>query len=91
LSDNESFGLYIAEAMSSGAIVLRTDVGGREETLKDGLNGFVLAGTVEDLEAKLLLLLDRSRTSDLELQAMSQQSSAMAARFVEKGYPELRF
>jgi hypothetical protein len=38
---NETFGLYIAEGMLMGHIVLRNDSAGREEQLEEGKNGFL--------------------------------------------------
>lgn len=86
LSDNESLGLYIIEAMTAGAIVLRTRVGGAQETLVDGLNGLELDGTVEDLAEKLVLLADILMTDKEKFLNMMQESKKLSSRFVNVDY-----
>lgn len=86
LSDNESLGLYIIEAMTAGAIVLRTRVGGAQETLIDGINGLELDGTVEDLAVKLGKLADILMTDKEKFLTMMRQSKKLSSRFVNADY-----
>lgn len=86
LSENESLGLYIVEAMASGAVVLRTIVGGAEETLINGLNGLELDGTVEDLAEKLVSLADILMTNNEKFISMMQESKKLSNRFVRADY-----
>ncbi len=86
LSNNESLGLYVIEAMTAGAIVLRTKVGGAEETLVNGLNGFELDGSVEDLADKLVALAEILMTKNEKFLNMMQESKNLSNRFVNADY-----
>lgn len=88
LSDNESFALYIAEAMSSGAIVLRTPVGGSEETVSHDFNGWSI-NTISELTQRLLLLSDRTQTSDERLIQMMQNSKDKIGPWLAGGHSEV--
>lgn len=58
-SENESFGLAALEALSSGVPVVAARVGGLEELIQDGQNGFLAAfGDIEAMARAVLLLLE---------------------------------
>ena len=86
LSSNESFGLYIAEAMTAGAIVLRTKVSGHKELLKDSINGYTLDGTIEDLAEKLLFLSDTNKFSNEMFDEFMKNSMKIANPYTEVNY-----
>ena len=86
LSANESFGLYIAEAMTAGAIVLRTKVSGHKELLKDSINGFTLDGTIEDLAEKLLYLSETAKFSNETFDQFMKNSIKIAEPYTEVNY-----
>jgi Glycosyltransferase len=86
LSSNESFGLYIAEAMTAGAIVLRTNVSGHKEMLKDSINGFTLDGTIEDLAEKLLYISDPTKFSNEDLDNFMKNSMIIIEPYTDVNY-----
>jgi glycosyltransferase involved in cell wall biosynthesis len=86
LSDNESFGLYLAEAMSAGAIVLRTPVSGHHEQVVHGTNGFLIHGGIEDLASRILMLSDPETTSDSSFQGMMKYSMNLIDPFTKETY-----
>lgn len=86
LSSNESFGLYIAEAMTAGAIVLRTNVSGHKEMLKDSINGFTLDGTIEDLAEKLLYISDTTKFSNEDLENFMKNSMTIIEPYTDVNY-----
>ena len=86
LSSNESFGLYIAEAMTTGAIVLRTNVSGHKEMLKDSINGFTLDGTIEDLAEKLLYISDTTKFSNEMFDQFMENSITIVEPYTEVNY-----
>ena len=52
----EGAGLIPLEAMSCGAIVIATNVGGHRETIKDGETGFLVGFKPEEIAARILSL-----------------------------------
>jgi glycosyltransferase involved in cell wall biosynthesis len=85
MSDNESFALYIGEAMSSGAIVLRTKTGGYEETVLPGNNGWLVNDVVQ-LAGHLSSLADTSQTSNQQIIQMLQTSKDLIKPWLDHGY-----
>ena len=86
LSSNESFGLYIAEAMTAGALVLRTNVSGHKEMLKDSINGFTLDGTIEDLAEKLCYISDTTKFSNEDLDNFMKNSMTIIKPYTDVNY-----
>ena len=70
----ETFALVCLEAMASGLPVLASPVGGIEDYLRDGVNGFHIRRDAEDIAAKLERLL-----SDPELQARFREQGLATA------------
>jgi glycosyltransferase involved in cell wall biosynthesis len=86
LSDNESFGLYLAEAMSAGAVVLRTPVSGHHEQVVHGTNGYLIHDGIEDLASRILMLSDIETTSDTSFQEMMKFSMNLIDPFTKGTY-----
>lgn len=57
-STSEGFSLSVLEAAASGRPVISTRVGGCEDLIEDGVNGFLVDRNVEAIRAKLALLRD---------------------------------
>lgn len=71
LSEKESFGLVLIEAMACGVPTIGTNVGGIPEVIEDGVDGYICElGDIKDIANKAINLL-----SDSELhQKMSNQA-----------------
>lgn len=52
-SDNEGMSNAVLEGMACGLVLLLTDVGGSEELLREGENGFMVERSVEDIVKKI--------------------------------------
>jgi glycosyltransferase involved in cell wall biosynthesis len=89
LSENESFGLYIAEAMSSGAVVIRTAVSGFEETVREGINGFEIPATIEGLANQLKYISNKDRFSNDEFKVMMDNSKSLIEPFIQSQYTQI--
>ncbi|MCG8399319.1 glycosyltransferase, partial [Bacillus atrophaeus] len=62
LSEKESFGLVLLEAMACGVPCIGTNIGGIPEVIKDGTSGYLVnVGDVEDTAEKALQLLTDDR------------------------------
>lgn len=86
LAENESFGIYIAEAMSSGAIVVRTRISGYEETVQESINGYGIDAKISDLAETLVRLSKLDNFSHQKFLQMMQKSSEMIQPFLESNY-----
>lgn len=84
---NEAFPLYIAEAMALGHVLLRNDAGGREEQLKEGVNGYYLdSENIVQIAHVLEEVLNFDKTSNAKLQAMGQASQEIIAGYRNHSY-----
>ncbi|WP_349407551.1 N-acetyl-alpha-D-glucosaminyl L-malate synthase BshA [Pseudalkalibacillus sp. SCS-8] len=62
LSEKESFGLVLLEAMACGVPVVGTNIGGIPEVIEDGVTGFICeVGDLEDISSKALDILKDER------------------------------
>ncbi len=86
LSDNESLGIYLVEAMLGGALVLRTQVGGYLETLSQGVNGYSLDGSHIQLAETLQFLANTTKFPDSVFRTMMDQSKRLAKGFTDQDY-----
>jgi glycosyltransferase involved in cell wall biosynthesis len=86
VADNESFGLYLAEAMTGGAVVLRTRISGFEEQVIENVNGFGLSNPIFDLSKRLSDLANHQITSDKHLFEMLLSSMEISQKFVNSNY-----
>ncbi|HWO95494.1 MAG TPA: N-acetyl-alpha-D-glucosaminyl L-malate synthase BshA [Bacillus sp. (in: firmicutes)] len=74
LSEKESFGLVLLEAMACGVPCIGTNVGGIPEVIVNDQTGYVCElGDVEDIAAKSLHILK----DEMRLQRMSEQAVSM--------------
>jgi glycosyltransferase involved in cell wall biosynthesis len=86
-SINESFGLYVAEGMAMGHVVLRSDTGGSEEQLQPGVNGYAIdIGDIGQFASTIGRLLDRLAASNESLNAMGRASQEIIEPFRHGSY-----
>ena len=86
-SFNEAFPVDVAEGMAMGHVLLRNGVGGVDEQLVDGVNGFLVASTdVDGFSSTIERTLDRATSSDAALQTMGRASQDMIARYRNVSY-----
>lgn len=79
---NETFGLYVAEGMLMGHIVLRNDSAGIDEQLRDGKNGlFIDSEDVNQFSGQIEKILNRKTFSNNDLGSMGRESQKMAKSF----------
>lgn len=83
---NETFGLYVAEGMAMGHIVLRNDSAGMEEQLEDGKNGYFIDSEDINQFADVLEKLLNTQTTDTQLADMGLASKEIAERFLSQNY-----
>ena len=89
LAENESFGIYIAEAMTSGAIVIRTRVSGYEETVQESINGYGIDPKISKLAEKITQLSDFNEVSDQSFLQMMEKSKEIIRPFLESKYSQV--
>jgi glycosyltransferase involved in cell wall biosynthesis len=84
---NETFGLYIAEGMLMGHVLLRNSVAGVDEQLVDGENGYLIDHTdVKQIGEKIAALLDKKSLSNKQLLTMSKKSQQIVADYQSTTY-----
>ena len=83
---NETFGLYIAEGMFMGHVVLRNNSAGMDEQLRDGENGYFIDHTDIKQFSKVIEKLLNKKTSDQDLQNMGAASQKLIASFANSSY-----
>lgn len=84
---NELFPLAVAEGMMMGHVLLRNDAGGAEEQLVDGVNGLAIDHTdLVQFSEQIERLLNKEKTSDAQLAAMSRASQSMIRPYTETSY-----
>lgn len=84
---NETFGLYIAEGMLMGHIVLRNDSAGREEQLAEGENGyFIDSNDIHQMADIFEKILNKMTTSNSTLLSMSKASQQMMKPYTNNKY-----
>ena len=81
--------MYVLEGMLCGHVVLRNDVGGMEEQLDDGVNGFRIDSTdIRQFAGVLARMLDKHAIPDSLLQAMGRASQELVPRLLIPSYAE---
>ncbi len=86
---NETFGLYIAEGMFMGHVVLRNNSAGVDEQLQDGKNGYAISNdNVRQIANTIEKLLNKKTTSNERLQKMGATSQQMIYPFTQNSYLE---
>ncbi|TLS35891.1 N-acetyl-alpha-D-glucosaminyl L-malate synthase BshA [Pseudalkalibacillus caeni] len=76
LSEKESFGLVLLEAMACGVPVIGTNIGGIPEVIKDGVNGYLCQiGEIESIANKAIRIL-----TDDELRARMAEEAVLTVK-----------
>jgi glycosyltransferase involved in cell wall biosynthesis len=84
---SEACPLYVTEGMMMGHVVLRNEVGGLDEQLRDGVNGFLIDGASMDGFADVIeRVLNKSRTSNEQLWRMGRASQELSEPFRYQSY-----
>lgn len=84
---NETFGLYVAEGMLMGHVVLRNNCAGMEEQLYEGKNGLLIDHTnIRQFANTLETLLNKDKTSNEQLLSMSKMSQEIMADYTKTSY-----
>jgi glycosyltransferase involved in cell wall biosynthesis len=84
---NETFGLYIAEGMLMGHIVLRNNSAGVDEQLKDGVNGYAIDHTnIKHVAEAIEKILNKKTNSNQALLNMSKASQSLIAKYGDYRY-----
>lgn len=83
---NETFGLYVAEGMMMGHVLLRNHSSGMSEQIVDGKNGFVIdSNNLDSFAQAIARLLDKKLTNSTLLK-MSEASRKMSQTFANADY-----
>lgn len=86
----ECLPVFVFEGMMAAHIILRNDVSGRKEQLKDGKNGFLLENNdYEQVVETIEKILNTSTTSDEKLSEMSRVSYEIASKYLDNNYEVL--
>lgn len=85
---NETFGLYVAEGMAMGHIVLRNNSAGVDEQLRDGVNGYFIDSEDIDQFASIIELILNRSTSEKKLASMGEESQKLAKKFLTQNYAD---
>lgn len=84
---NETFGLYVAEGMQMGHVILRNNAAGRAEQLHDGVNGLYIDHTdINQFADAIEKLLNKQTISDVALQKMGAVSQSIIRDFDKNNY-----
>lgn len=84
---NETFGLYVAEGMLMGHVVLRNNSAGIDEQLQEDLNGYFIDHTnIEQFASVIERVLNKKTVSNKELQAMGRASQEIIDRYASHTY-----
>jgi len=83
---NETFGLYVAEAMVMGHVVLRNNCAGVDEQLENGVNGYLVDHTdIKQFAGVIEKVLNKS-TSNTRLQTMGKASQEIITEYTKNSY-----
>jgi N-acetyl-alpha-D-glucosaminyl L-malate synthase BshA len=93
LSEKESFGLVLLEAMACGVPCIGTNVGGIPEVIEEGKTGFICnLGDIEDIAAKAIYLLtEQELHKEFSEMAIETVRSKFHAETIVKQYEQLYF
>lgn len=91
MSEKESFGLVLIEAMACGIPCIGTEVGGVPEVIADKENGFIvpLGDTTRAAQCALLLLNDKDMWRKFSAHAMAHVNDHFSATKIIKQYENL--
>jgi glycosyltransferase involved in cell wall biosynthesis len=84
---NETFGLYVAEGMLMGHVVLRNDSAGQEEQLSEGKNGFFIdSNDINQMAEVFERILNKNTTPNNAFLSMSRFSQKMMKPYATNIY-----
>ncbi len=86
---HETYALYVAECMLMGHVILRSSVGGVDEQLREGKNGYLIDVTdIKQFANIIEKILNKDKTSNAKLVTMSEKSREIAKNFDSSSYLE---
>jgi len=89
-SHQETFSLAALEAMAAGKPIVMTDVGGAEEMVEDGVNGFLFTpGDVDELVEKIKTLVDRDLYATMGYNSKRIVSERFTSQKMVREYEEV--
>jgi L-malate glycosyltransferase len=93
LSEKESFGLVVLEAMACGVPCIGTNVGGLPEVISDGKTGYICElGNIDEIADKAItILMDNSLQKFLSEQALNMVRNKFHAQTIVEEYEKLYF
>jgi L-malate glycosyltransferase len=93
LSEKESFGLVLLEAMACGVPVIGTNIGGIPEVITEGYNGYLceLGDTDGVAEKAIMLLSDKSLHDTLSRQAKETVNKKFHKETIMKQYEDMYY
>jgi L-malate glycosyltransferase len=93
LSEKESFGLVVLEAMACGVPCIGTNVGGLPEVISNGKTGYICElGDIDEIAKKAITILkDKNLQEFLSEQALSMVRSKFHAETIVEEYEKLYF
>lgn len=84
---NETFGLYVAEGMFMGHVVLRNSSSGAEEQLQEGKNGYRIdSENIDQFAAVIERILNTRETPNSQLKSMSDRSQQIIRPYEDNTY-----
>ncbi|RKV93932.1 MAG: glycosyltransferase family 1 protein [Candidatus Saccharimonas sp.] len=83
---NETFGLFVAEGMLMGHILIRNKASGYHEQIVDGKNGYLVNTNNINEFTKILEKIVNKNQSNADLKKMSDSSFEMAQKFKKANY-----
>ncbi|MRX70973.1 N-acetyl-alpha-D-glucosaminyl L-malate synthase BshA [Bacillus lacus] len=91
LSQKESFGLVLLEAMACGVPCIGTDIGGIPEVIKDGVTGYICeVGSIEEIVSKSLSLLENPEKHEtFSERAISEGTARFHSSEIVKQYEDI--
>ncbi|WP_102345798.1 N-acetyl-alpha-D-glucosaminyl L-malate synthase BshA [Bacillus sp. Marseille-P3661] len=93
LSEKESFGLVILEAMACGVPSVATNVGGIPEVIEDGITGYICElGDIEDIANKSIkLLTDDKLHKQMSDMGIIRTESSFNSKEIVKQYEQIYY
>ena len=83
---NETFGLFVAEGMLMGHLLVRNKASGYHEQIIDGKNGYLVDTDDVDAFTKTLEKILNKKQTNADLKKMSDASFEMAKKFKDANY-----